>query len=130
MAIQFYLRSRSSLTMVLFSWIIGRKRDFLIEFMSSHCDLDQGPRPGSSPRYRVQTPYLGFEFLSGLLDSGAFIWRLDCAEPHGLLGDLVNVPAHQLRRRFRFSAKWASIGRELCRFNAVDEARPLWGRIL
>jgi hypothetical protein len=29
----------------------------------------------------VQTPYLSFEFPSGLFDSGAFIWRL----PYGKL---------------------------------------------
>jgi hypothetical protein len=30
------------------------------------------------------------EFLGGLLDSAAFVWRLDGAEPHGLFGDLVD----------------------------------------
>jgi hypothetical protein len=72
--------------MALFSWIVGRKRDFLIEFVDPATATSiKGSRPGSLPRHRVQTPHLSFEFLSGLLDSGDFIWRLDGAEPQ-LLG--------------------------------------------
>jgi hypothetical protein len=44
-----------------------------------------------------RAPYLGFEFLSGLLDSSLLVWCFDDAEPYGLLGDLVNVPARRLR---------------------------------
>ena len=56
------------------------------------------PRPASSQRHRVQAPCLGFEFLSRLLNSAAFVWRLDGAEQYGLGGDLVDVPACRLRR--------------------------------
>src|SRR5215469_11429186 len=46
-----------------------------------------------SPLHRVQSPCLGFEFLSGLPDSGPFVWRLDGTEPYGLAGHLVDGPA-------------------------------------
>jgi hypothetical protein len=107
--------------MALFLWIVGRQGDFLIEFVDPAIATSiKGSRPESLPRHRPQTPYLSSEFLSGLLDSGAFIWRLDGAEPHGLLGDLVNVPARRLRW-FRFLGHTPSIGRELGTFNRPAE---------
>ncbi len=87
------------------------------DVMSAASDTTS-PYDGSSPLHRVQTPYLGFEFLSGLLDSSSFIWRLDCAEPHGLPRNLVNVPARRVRG-FGLLGHARSIGR------AAETALPI-----
>jgi hypothetical protein len=77
--------------MALFSWIVRRKRDFPIEFVDSAIAAlikVHGRGHRRSIAYSRQT----FEFRSCLLDSAQLVGRLDCPEPQGLLGDLVNVP--------------------------------------
>jgi hypothetical protein len=51
------------------------------------------------------------------------------AKLDGFGGDFVDVPADWLRRS-RLLGRPRSIGRELCRFNVVDEAPALRGREL
>src|SRR5258708_12749640 len=74
-----------------------------------------------SARHRVQAPCLGFEFLSRLLNSAAFVWRLDGTKPHSLFDGLVDVPACWLGRFGRFLRHAATSAPPAC---AGNPSRP------
>jgi hypothetical protein len=74
--------------------------------------------------HRHQPVSANLKFGRAFLNGGGLVRGLDIAQPNGLRSELIDAPPDRLRL-FGLLGHARSIGRELCRFNQVDETPAL-----